>query len=92
MPVLGAVVVVVAAPDDGALEAVVVPAELEAGAAEEVAGAAVGEVCGPGTAVLLAVVGGGPEEGGAPGPGGGGPPGVGAGGSCLLPWTALKIC
>ena len=43
LAVLGAVVVV-AAPVDGALEAVVVPAELEAGAAEDVAGAAVGEV------------------------------------------------
>lgn len=44
MAVLGAVVVVVVAPVDGVLEAVVVPAELEAGAAEDVAGAAVGEV------------------------------------------------
>lgn len=46
MAVLGAVVVVVAAPVDGALEAAVVPAELEVGAAEDVAGAApaVGEV------------------------------------------------
>lgn len=44
LAVLGAVVVVVVAPVDGVLEAVVVPAELEAGAAEDVAGAAVGEV------------------------------------------------
>lgn len=44
MAVLGAVVVVVAAPVVGALEAAVVPAVLEVGAAEDVAGAAVGEV------------------------------------------------
>ena len=45
MAVLGAVVVVVVvAPVDEALEAVVIPAELEAGAAEDVAGAAVGDV------------------------------------------------
>ena len=46
MAVLGAVVVVVVAPVDGALEAAVVPAELEVGAAEDVAGAAaaVGDV------------------------------------------------
>ena len=89
MAVLGAVVVVLA-PVDGALEAAGVPAVLEAGAAVDVAGVAVGEVWGPATGVL-ADTGGGAELGGAPGPAAGGP-GAGVGGSCLLPWTALKIC